>query len=261
MECDEEFLKSHERMNNFSPPKHSQCPRQGDKTTTVTHRKKLFTPTMSSQQSANSNTQCTMNNKHNDIRYSMNSTSQCTEIQQPSNSYSIFRRPQVSILSEYKVNRKAGRNHFHRYSDVIVNERKKTTTTYDKLLNQKSSLESSSGWRLYYLSSQFDDLAQLENDLRESLVLCKNEIPSPNIQSGECMGANTDEVDWRGSEDTQLQFLHELLHGNLLRCQHSIEQLQEAKQSMFTLLKHKQKFTEIRRKSFELTDVKEKGPS
>ena len=180
---------------------------------------------------------------------------------------------QVSILSEYKVNRKAGRNHFHRYSDVIVHERRKKTKSYDKLLNQKSSLETSSGWRLYYISSQFDDLAQLEADLRESLVTCKNEIPSPLGNDGESefdqgVGMDTSTVrsrDCNDSEDSQLQFLHELLHGNVLRCQHSIAQLQEAKESMFDLLQHRHKYTEIRRKRFELTNssnsVDKKGPT
>merc|ERR1711973_60769 len=174
-----------------------------------------------------------------------------------------FRRPQVSILSEYKMNKKAGRNHFNRYSDVIVNDKRKTSKICDKLLSQKSSLESSSGWRLYYLSSQFDDLAQLEHDLRESLVLCKNEIPSPNSE-GECMDTglfgNSDDSNHRlDSEDSQLRMLHELLQGNLQRCQHSIEQLQEAKQSMFNLLEHRQVYTEIRNQ--KLTKFKEKGVS
>ena len=150
---------------------------------------------------------------------------------EPLKYYVFHRRPQVSILSEYKVYTKAAHNHFYRYSDVKVKDEKKCSGTHDKQLLNKSSVESSSGWRLYHLSTQFDDLTQLENDLCENILLCKNEIPAPR-RAPECMGVDEEEED---GEEAQLRLLHELLQGNLQRCKHGIEQLQEAKQSMFNV--------------------------
>ena len=103
----------------------------------------------------------------------------------------------------------------------------KKCSSYDKLLS-KSSLESSSGWRLYHLSSQFDDLSDLETEICRSLLFCKSEIPHPSMKVN-------DDIEGEPSEDSQLELLHELLKGNLQRCEHSIEQLSEAKQSMFNV--------------------------
>ena len=44
-----------------------------------------------------------------------------------------------------------------------------------------------------------------------------------------------DDIEGEPSEDSQLELQHELLKGNLQRCEHSIEQLSEAKQSMFNV--------------------------
>ena len=83
------------------------------------------------------------------------------------------------------------------------------------------------------MSTQFDDLAQLESDLCENILLCKKEIPLPSTNP-ECMGVT--DVEGEGNEDeAQLRLLHDLLQGNLQRCKHSIEQLNEAKQSMFNV--------------------------
>jgi len=125
---------------------------------------------------------------------------------------------------------------------------------HDKLLSK--SLESSTGWRLYHLSSQFDDLAQLEDYLCDDILLYKKEIPSPseNYQNFEDDSTMT-------SEDSQLGLLHDLLQGNIQRCRHSIEQLQEAKQTMFNLLEHKQKYVEIWKQKKENPKLKKKGVS
>merc|ERR1719427_1056994 len=252
-------------MKDITPPKLPNSSSQPPVATTTSHLKNLFTSSSSSSSAtcSSSTATCCMDsnttNKLTDHKDSMQLNGLITvttesRISEPVKYYIFRRRPQVGILSEYKVNTKAAHNHFYRYSDVKVKDEKKTSS-YDKLLN-KSSLESSSGWRLYHLSSQFDDLAQLENELCESIVLCKNEIPSPSM--------NVDDFEDESkvtSEDSQLRLLHDLLQGNLQRCKHSIDQLQEAKQSMFNLLEHKQKYTEIRRQRKERTKLKKKGVS
>merc|ERR1719427_1842226 len=257
-------------MKDITPPKLPNSSSQPPVATTTSHLKNLFTSSSSSSSAtcSSSTATCCMDsnttNKLTDHKDSMQLNGLITvttesRISEPVKYYIFRRRPQVGILSEYKVNTKAAHNHFYRYSDVKVKDEKKTSS-YDKLLN-KSSLESSSGWRLYHLSSQFDDLAQLETDLCESILLCKNEIPTPSL-APECMGVDeTTEGEEADDDDQQLRLLHELLQGNLQRCKHSIEQLQEAKQSMFNLLEHKQKYTDIRRQRKERTKLKKKGVS
>jgi len=47
------------------------------------------------------------------------------------------------------------------------------------------------------------------------------------------------------SIDEQLRVLHELIQGNIQRCQLSMEQLDEAKQTMLKVIDHKPKILEI----------------
>lgn len=265
---DEEFLKANETMKDITPPK--GMPLLQPAVTTISHVKQLFSST-SSETLANFNTIISStgtnftyssgsrtNNKSLEFRdYQRNGlltvTSGSTETySNESVKYYVFRRqPQVSILGHYKINTKAAYNHFQRYSDVKVKEEAKTSAT-EKL----SKSDASTVWRLYHLSSQFDDLAQFEGDLCEDILLYKKEIPTPSENT-----QNFEVEKEPSSEDSQLILLHDLLQGNIQRCKHSIEQLHEAKETLFNLLEHKKKIHEIRKQCKEKTKVKKKGIS
>lgn len=240
---DEEFLKANETMKDITPPKLIPSSQQVPPTTS--HLKQLFT---SSTETVLAKSMLDQKDQTNSI------SSESRSSAEPVKYYVFHRKPQVSILSECKINTKAARNHFYRYSDVKVKDEKKSMM-HDKFLN-KSSLESSSGWRLHHLSLQFDDLVQLEGELCDEISLYKKDIPSPSVSS-----PNFDVDEDVTSEDSQLRLLHDLLQGNIQRCKHSIEQLEEAKQTMFNLLEHKPKYIEIRKQRKEKSKLKKKGVS
>ena len=81
---------------------------------------------------------------------------------------------------------------------------------------------------MYLIISFFQ--VQLEGELCDDILLYKDAIPSPSVSSSnfDCDAKLT-------SEDSQLRLLHDLLQGNIQRCRHSIEQLEDAKQTMFNV--------------------------
>lgn len=236
---DEEFLKANETMKDITPPKLNAVPT----TSTTTQQKQLFPPPTSEVE---------VKQEVKDVQINGVVTSALDTKTSEAMKYYIFRRrPQVSILNEYKVNTKAAHNHFYRHSDVKVKEEKKSVS-HDRMFG-KSSIESMSGWRLHHLATQLDDMITLENDICKEVLECKESIPLPSVSSPGYQNSQK-----LSGEDRQLRLLHEIIQGNIQRCRYSIEQLDEAKQNMFKLLDQKPKVMEIVKKYKQKPRLKKK---
>eukprot|EP00794_Sanderia_malayensis_P011328 gene11328-12514_t len=180
------------------------------------------------------------------------------ELDETSSYYNFIRKPKYNVLGDYKINTKAAYHHFFRYSDVKAKDEKKATSA--ELANSKKTLHNISGWRIHHVSSQMDDLCSLESEVCNKLFEFQRELPRPSkhymitachdIQNGK-KPATTDE---------QLRVLHELIQGNIQRCQLSMEQIGEAKQTMLRVLDHKPKILDIiKRHKHKRTSKKKPG--
>jgi len=156
--------------------------------------------------------------------------------------YMFINKRKSSALGDYRINSKAAHHHFYRYSDVRSKDEKKPLD----LINFKRISQNISGWRIFHMSSQMDDLCSLENDVCSKLYEFQRELPRPSKQymlTAMCHDLQNGKR--FASIDEQLRVLHELIQGNIQRCQLSMEQLDEAKQTMLKVIDHKPKILEI----------------
>ncbi|XP_065055972.1 histone deacetylase complex subunit SAP130-like [Rhopilema esculentum] len=171
------------------------------------------------------------------------------------NYYMFISRRRSSALGDYKINSKAAYHHFYRYSDVKSKEEKKPI----ELLNNKRILQNISAWRIHHISSQMDDLCSLENEVCNKLFEFQRELPRPSKQfmlTALCHDLQNGKR--HASVDEQLRVLHELIQGNIQRCQLSMEQLVEAKQTMLRVTDHKPKILDIIKKHKHKRSTKKK---
>lgn len=73
--------------------------------------------------------------------------------------YVVKRPTNCSLLRQYKHSWKTRNNHFQRYSDVKPREERRSSVT--ELANQRHIVQRVKGWKIYHLSTQFENLVSL----------------------------------------------------------------------------------------------------
>lgn len=154
-------------------------------------------------------------------------------------------RPNVSLLNFYNISWKSRNNHFQRYTDVKPKDERRPTV--NELSNQRGVIQKASGWKLYHMAAQMEDLTGLEKTLHQKVLSLQDSIaPQPVRQHAP-------------EDDSGL--LHELTQANLQRSKLIADQLEEARTSMLKVLDHKTKIFEIINKHMSKRPIKKKERS
>ncbi|KAH7962402.1 hypothetical protein HPB52_015937 [Rhipicephalus sanguineus] len=145
------------------------------------------------------------------------------------------KRPSMSLLTSYSHNWKTRQNHFIRHSDVKPKDDKKQTV--NDLANQKGVLQKANGWKVFHLTSQMEDVVDLEDTVHSKLSQLLNFIEDkpPAIR---VKPLNMD-------EERILNKINDLIKGNLQRSKIVQDQVTEAKQQVLKVLDHKPRIVEI----------------
>ncbi|KAL1437055.1 hypothetical protein MTO96_049060 [Rhipicephalus appendiculatus] len=145
------------------------------------------------------------------------------------------KRPSMSLLTSYSHNWKTRQNHFIRHSDVKPKDDKKQTV--NDLANQKGVLQKANGWKVFHLTSQMEDVVDLEdtvhNKLSQLLNFIEDKPPAIRVKP-----LNMD-------EERILNKINDLIKGNLQRSKIVQDQVTEAKQQVLKVLDHKPRIVEI----------------
>jgi histone deacetylase complex subunit SAP130 len=158
----------------------------------------------------------------------------------------ILKKPNISLLSFYHCNWKTRHNHFHSYSEVKVKEERRPTVT--EMANQRGMHQRASGWRLYHLSSQLEDVMEDVMDVHSRLSkFQKSMIPTKRQKDNPF--------------SDELRTINELFEGNLQRCKLVHDQTDEARESMMKVLEHKARAIDIISKHHKRRPVKHPIPT
>lgn len=85
----------------------------------------------------------------------------------PAVDMTTIKKPRSSLLETYKQTWKPANNHFQRYTDVKPREERRPNVM--DLANQAHVLQKVNGWKIYHLSSQMEDLCELESQVHSKL--------------------------------------------------------------------------------------------
>ncbi|KAL5004558.1 hypothetical protein ScPMuIL_018014 [Solemya velum] len=154
------------------------------------------------------------------------------------------KRPPVTLLMNfYNISWKPRNNHFTRYTDVKDKEERRPTV--NELSNQRGIMQKASGWKLYHMAAQMEDLVELEKKLCDSLTDMQSSVaPRP--------------LSKHSITEDEMRNLHELSQGNIQRCRLITNQLEEARTSMLKVLDHKQRISDIINKHMSKRPIKKK---
>lgn len=155
-------------------------------------------------------------------------------------------RPNISLLNFYNISWKPKHNHFLRYTDVKPKEERRPTV--NELSNQRGVSQKASGWKLYHMAAQLEDLTELEKTLFSKVSTIQSSVAPRGSSKNNIM-------------DDSEGVLHELTQGNIQRCKLIMDQLEEARTSMLKVLDHKQKIFEIINKHMSKRPIKKKERS
>ncbi|XP_045201514.2 histone deacetylase complex subunit SAP130-like isoform X2 [Mercenaria mercenaria] len=152
-------------------------------------------------------------------------------------------RPGVALLNYYNISWKPRNNHFNRYTDVKAKDERRPTV--NELSNQKGVIQKASGWKLYHMAAQIEDLFELEKELNNQLTSLQAAIgPEPPLKTSLL--------------EDESGMIHELTQGNIQRCKLISDQLNDAKAQMLKVLDHKPKISEIITKHISKRPIKKK---
>ncbi|XP_060558015.1 histone deacetylase complex subunit SAP130-A-like isoform X2 [Ruditapes philippinarum] len=152
-------------------------------------------------------------------------------------------RPGVALLNYYNISWKPRNNHFNRYTDVKPKDERRPTV--NELSNQKGVVQKASGWKLYHMAAQIEDLFELEKELNNQLSSLQAAIgPEPPLKTSLL--------------EDESGMIHELTQGNIQRCKLISDQLNDAKAQMLKVLDHKPKISEIITKHMSKRPIKKK---
>ncbi|XP_052784842.1 histone deacetylase complex subunit SAP130-A-like isoform X2 [Mya arenaria] len=153
-------------------------------------------------------------------------------------------RPNLALLNFYNISWKPKLNHFNRYTDVKPKDERRPTV--NEMSNQKGVVQKASGWKLYHMAAQIEDLVELERELNSTLSELQMAIgPEPPLKHAALM-------------EDEPGIIHELTQGNIQRCKLLTDQLNEAKTQMLKVLEHKPKISEIVSKHLSKRPIKKK---
>ncbi|GFG33306.1 hypothetical protein Cfor_01801 [Coptotermes formosanus] len=139
----------------------------------------------------------------------------------------IPKRPSISLMNSYRHTWKSRHNHYLRYSDVKPKDERRPTVT--DLANQKQVLQKLNGWKIYHLSTQMEDLSDLEMQVFEKLTAMLKVMEKKT-----------------GKElDKDVNRVNELIKGNIQRSKVIKDQMQEAKSQVMKIFDHKSHVTDI----------------
>ncbi|KAK7484458.1 hypothetical protein BaRGS_00024343 [Batillaria attramentaria] len=151
-------------------------------------------------------------------------------------------KPTMSIIGDYSATWKPRYNHFMRYTDVKPKDDRRPTV--NELANQRGIMQKSSGWKLFHVAAQLEDLIENETVMQEKIAKLKETLAA--------RGGS------RPTSDQDYSVLQELTQANLQRCQLINDQLSEAKNSMLAILNHRPKIQEIIHKNLSKRPIKKK---
>ncbi|XP_015436191.1 PREDICTED: histone deacetylase complex subunit SAP130 isoform X2 [Dufourea novaeangliae] len=142
----------------------------------------------------------------------------------------IRTRPIPSLLGPSWKNRWGSRlHHYRRPSEVRPREERRPTVA--EIAQQKHVLQKLNGWKVYHLTAQMEDIADLEKQVHEKLKTTLTMLESQqNI---------------RTRQDDGLERVNELIKGNMQRSSLISEGMNEARTQLIAIFQHKGPITDI----------------
>ncbi|KAH8405425.1 hypothetical protein KR222_011562, partial [Zaprionus bogoriensis] len=138
----------------------------------------------------------------------------------------VLRRPRnCALLNTYKPTHKLANNHFHRYTDVKPRDERRATVI--DLANQPNVQGKISGWKLYHLRSQMEDLNDSEMVSLGQLENMLKELEKDKDKHGE------------------IERVSELLKGNIQRSKIITDGINEAQNQLMKIFEHKPHVSDI----------------
>ncbi|EDV97798.1 anon-1 [Drosophila grimshawi] len=138
----------------------------------------------------------------------------------------VLRRPRnCALLNTYKPTHKLANNHFHRYTDVKPRDERRATVI--DLANQPNVQGKISGWKLYHLRSQMEDLNDSEMG---SLVQLETMLKV---------------LEKDKDNHSEIERVSELLKGNIQRSKIITDGINEAQNQLMKIFDHKPHVSDI----------------
>ena len=139
----------------------------------------------------------------------------------------VKNRPTVTLVGSYRHTWKSRHNHFLRYSDV--KEKEEHRPTVNELANQAHMVQKINGWKIYHISSQIEDITDIEVEFNKKLNVLQKKL------------------DKFGHKDLHKDIVsvQEIIKANLQRSKLVQDQVSEAKQHATELFNHKQRVLDI----------------
>lgn len=154
-----------------------------------------------------------------------------------------IRRRGLSLLATYRHNWKSRHNHYIRYSDVRPKDERRPTVA--ELAAQKQVLQKLEGWKVHHLSTQMEELSELEQQVSEKL--------SGLLKLMEKRMGKELEKD--------ISRINELIKGNMQRSKVTSDQMQEAKSQVMKIFEHKNHVANIINRSGNKRSLKKREKS
>ncbi|KAK9300516.1 hypothetical protein QLX08_006850 [Tetragonisca angustula] len=149
-------------------------------------------------------------------------------IQQPT--VAMRTRPTPSLLGPSWKNRWSSRlHHYRRPSEVRPREERRPTVA--EIAQQKHVLQKLNGWKVYHLTAQMEDIADLEKQVHEKLKTTLTMLES--------------QQNVRNRQDDGLERVNELIKGNMQRSSLISEGMSEARTQLIAIFQHKGPITDI----------------
>ncbi|XP_033356488.1 histone deacetylase complex subunit SAP130-A-like isoform X2 [Bombus vosnesenskii] len=160
------------------------------------------------------------------------SNTQCDVIKSPTQqpTVAIRTRPTPSLLGPSWKNRCGSRlHHYRRPSEVRPREERRPTVA--EIAQQKHVLQKLNGWKVYHLTAQMEDIADLEKQVHEKLKTTLTMLES--------------QQNVRNRQDDGLERVNELIKGNMQRSSLISEGMTEARTQLIAIFQHKGPITDI----------------
>ncbi|KAK7874011.1 hypothetical protein R5R35_013419 [Gryllus longicercus] len=153
------------------------------------------------------------------------------------------RRRGLTLLAGYRHNWKSRHNHYVRYSDVRPKDERRPTVS--ELAAQKQVLQKLEGWKVHHLSTQMEELSELEQQVSERLTGILKLMEKR-------MGKELEK---------DINRINELIKGNMQRSKVTSDQMQEAKSQVMKIFEHKNHVADIINRSGNKRSLKKREKS
>lgn len=144
--------------------------------------------------------------------------------------HTIRTRPVPSLIGSSWKNKWSVRlHHYRRPSDVRPREERRPTVA--ELAQQKHVLQKLNGWKVYHLTTQMEDIADLEKQVHEKLKTTLMLLESQQTV--------------KSRHNDGLERVNELIKGNMQRSSLISEGMNEARTQLVTIFQHKGPITDL----------------